>query len=296
MAKVSVIIPSRNEKFLPQTVKEVLTKSRGDLDLFVTLDGYWPDPPLPEDPRLHLIHKGKAQGMRPGINSAVSLSRSEFLLKLDGHCMLDEGFDLKLAAECDQDWVVIPRRHRLDADAWKIDDEGRLPIDYHYLSYPFERDEVTCGLHGAEWRERAKARKDILLDDEMSSQGSCWFMSRAHWDRVVGPLDVANYGTFVQEFQEIGCKTWLSGGRVKVNKKTWYAHLHKGTKHGRGYTISRNDHARGVEFTKRFWMLDGGFPHRKHALRWLIERFAPVPTWPKDLDEAFAKAREVYRD
>lgn len=289
--KVSVLIPSRNERFLARTIEDVLAKARGDLEVIVTLDGYWPQPPLVEDPRLHLIHRGKARGMRPGINAAAALAKGDFLLKLDGHCMVAEGFDVQLAADCPQDAVMVPRRHRLDADAWAIKDEGRPPIDAHYLSYPFEREgDVTCGLHGAEWRERAKARKEVLVDEEMSSQGSCWIMSRAQWQRI-GPLDVENYGTFVQEFQEIGCKTWLGGGQVLVNKRTWYAHLHKGKEHGRGYTISVNDHRRGHEFCTRFWMLDQ-WADRVHDLRWLIERFAPVPTWPDDLDLAFAVARQ----
>ena len=133
----------------------------------------------------------------------------------------------------------------------------------------------------------------MLLDDEMSSQGSCWFTTRAWWERMLGPMEVQNYGTFVQEFQEIGLKTWLGGGEVKVNKRTWYAHLHKGKKYGRGYTINRNDHLNGMRFCNRYWMLDQ-WRDREHDLRWLIERFAPVPTWPTDLDEAFAKARNVY--
>lgn len=294
--KVSVLIPSRNERFLPQTVADVLRNARGDVEVIVVLDGYWSDPPLAEDPRLHVIHKGKAQGMRPGINSAVALAKGDYLLKLDGHCMVAEGFDVQLAKDCEGDEVMIPRRHRLDAERWCIADDGRPPIDYHYLSYPFAEGwetNVTTGLHGTEWRARAETRKEAILDDEMSSQGSCWFMSRAHWERI-GPLDVANYGTFVQEFQEIGCKTWLGGGRVRVNKGTWYAHLHKGKQHGRGYTISVNDHRRGVEFTRRHWMLDE-WTGRKHDLKWLVEKFSPVPTWPTDLDEAFARARAALR-
>ena len=292
--KTSIIIPSRNERFLPNTVGEVLSKARGEIEVLAVLDGYWPDPPLPADPRLHVLHRGKAQGMRPGINAAASVARGDFLMKLDGHCMLAEGFDEALKANCEENWVVVPRRHRLDAEAWKVDDGGKAAIDYHYLSYPLERPDVeTYGLHGTPWPERARTRAAIELDDEMSSQGSCWFMSRKWWDRMIGPMEVENYGTFVQEFQEVGLKTWLGGGEVKVNKRTWYAHLHKGTKYGRGYTISRNDHAKGTAFCAKHWMLDL-WKERKRDLRWLIERFAPVPGWPVDLDEAFARAREAY--
>jgi len=34
---------------------------------------------------------------------------------------------------------------------------------------------------------------------------------------------------------------------------------------------------------------------RKRDLRWLIEHFSPVPTWPEDLDQAFFEARKRLR-
>ena len=296
---VSVIIPSRNEKFLGQTVRDVLKNARGPIEIVICCDGYW-DHTLPDDPRLHIIHKGKAQGMRQGINSAAAIAKGDFLMKLDGHCMVDEGFDVKLAAECDDNWVVVPRRYGLDAEKWEIR-KDRAPVDAHFLSNPFEagrENDVTCGLHGEVWKERAKARADVLIDDEMSSQGSCWFMSRKHWDRTIGPLDTENAGSFVHEMQFIGNMTWLSGGRMKTNKKVWYAHLFKGKQYGRGYTISTNDHAKGRAYCLRWAMLDYPWPGKIHSLKWLVERFSPCPTWPApgpDLDQVFVRAREVLR-
>jgi len=286
---VSVILPSRNERFLPQTLADVLAKARGPLEVIVVLDGYWPVPPLPTDPRLVILHHSPAQGMRPAINAAARIARGQWLMKLDAHCLVGEGFDEILTAECDQDWVVVPRRYSLDPEAWAIRPE-KAPIDAHYLSYPYERPgDPSCGLHGTVWRDRTQARAEVLLDDEMSSQGSCWFMSRAQWGRI-GPLDAMNYGNFIQEFQEIGLKTWLGGGRVKVNKRTFYAHLHKGRKYGRGYSMEGLNHEAGRDFCTDYWMHDR-WPERVHNLRWLIETFWPVPTWPADLDEAFRPRR-----
>lgn len=290
--KLSVVIPSRNERFLEPTVRDVLAKARGDVEVIVVLDGYWPQPPLPEDKRLILLHRGAALGMRPGINAAVACSRGDVLMKLDAHCALPEGYDVELTRELADDWVVVPRRYALDPEAWAIQDTGKIPIDYHYLSYPFAPG--VDGLHGSPWRERSKGREHLEVDDEMSSQGSCWVMTRRHWDRM-GPLDVEAYGNFIQEMQEIGLKTWLGGGRMVTNKRTWYAHLHKGPKWGRGYSLRGARHEEGRAYCTRYWMLDQ-WAERKRDLRWLIDRFAPVPTWPADLDEAFARAREVLRD
>jgi glycosyltransferase involved in cell wall biosynthesis len=295
MAKVSIIIPSRNERFLAPTVADLCAKARGDIEIIPVCEGYWPgdpanwpNPRLIDDPRVIILHHGQALGMRPAINHAARIARGEYLMKLDGHCMVAEGFDEALKADCADDWVVVPRRFPLDPETWTIKPDPKYPVDAHYLSFPYQRpDDCECGLHGTVWRERTQARQDVLIDDEMSSQGSCWFMSRKMWPRI-GPLDIEHYGTFIQEFQEVGMKAWLGGGAVKVNKKTWYAHLHKGQKYGRGYSWSSNEHKRGHDYTTDHWMHDR-WPERTRDLAWLVEKFWPVPTWPDNWAE-IAKA------
>jgi glycosyltransferase involved in cell wall biosynthesis len=291
--KVSVIIPSRKETFLVPTVESVLRNATGDIEVVVILDGYWPVPPLPVDPRIAVVHRGTHQGMRQGINAGVLTASGEWLMKLDAHCDVSPGFDEVLKANADRDWIVVPRRMSLDPEKWTIQDNGKSPVDAHYLSYPFERpNDPSCGLHGTVWNARARERKEILIDEEMSSQGSCWFMHRDHWNRL-GPMEVAKYGNFIQEFQEIGLKTWLGGGKVMVNKMCHYLHLHKGKEHGRGYFISKKEMQAGADFATRYWMTDS-WPDRVHDLKWLIERFSPVPKWPKDLDQAFAEAKKRF--
>lgn len=277
MAKVSVLIPARNEQFLPQTVDDLFAKAVGDLEVIVVLDGYWPEPILKDRPNLIIIHRGASQGMRPAINSAASIAKGDYLMKLDAHCMVEEGFDEVLQADCDGDWVVVPRRYSLDAENWRRMDKG--PADYHYLCCPLESSDGA--LHGMRWNKRRDRRRDVLLDDEMSSQGSCWFMSRRHFSDFLGGLSLKGYGDFIQEFQEIGMKTWLGGGQVKINKKTWYAHLHKGKKHGRGYPVSRTSWHKGCKYSADFW-LNNRWKDRVRDFAWLVERFWPVPTWPED--------------
>lgn len=287
MSRVSVVIPSRRERFLQRTIDDLFAKARGEIEVIAVLDGYWPDPPLKERNNLVILHLGTQSGMRSGINSAMGIATGEWLMKLDGHCMLDEGFDVKLQADCDKDWIVIPRRYSLDPEEWKILDNNKPPVDYHYLSYPFERpDDPACGLHGNVWFERAKERKHLVIDDEMSSQGSCYFMHKSYWPKI-GPLDIANYGTFAQEFQEVGLKCWLGGGQVKINKGTWYAHLHKGKKYGTGYGFSNTkweewarDNKKAHDFVIDYWLNDR-WEGRVHDFTWLLDKFWPVPGWPE---------------
>ena len=291
---LSVIIPDRNgQPYLQKTVDDLLVKAEGEIEIIVVADGVWPDPPLRYHPQVRIIHHGTIHdsvGMRDSINKGVAISRGNYIMKSDEHLMFDQGFDKKLIADCEDNWVVIPRRYRLDAENWEIIHDGRRAVDYMYIAYPYERpNDITCGLHGAEDKQRARDREKILIDDTMSWQGSCYFMTRKHWDWL-GGLDSTNYGQFTQEAQEIGNKTWLGGGRLVVNKKTWYAHMHKGNQ-GKGYGFSnaqyikhQADKEHGRLFCIDYWV-NNKWPERVHDWEWLMEKFWPVPTWPENWKE-----------
>ena len=285
MAKLSVIIPARNEQFLPPTVADLFAKATGDVEVIVVLDGYWPDPPLEEHPSLVIIHRSKSRGMRDGINSAVAIATGKYLMKSDAHCLFGEGYDEILKADCDDDWLVVPRRVSLDAENWCIANTRKSPVDYEYLSRPNSPGNDS-GIHGKVWRERSRERSDILVDDNMSFQGSCWFMHREYYERL-GGLCNEGYGTFIQEPQELGLKVWLGGGRQVTNKKTYYAHLHKGKRHGRGYFLSKRECTEGTAYAADYW-LNNRWGDRVHDLVWLIDKFWPVPSWPEDYHELWS--------
>jgi hypothetical protein len=293
---LSVIIPSRVDQYLQKTIDDILTKAEGQIEIIVVLDGYWPDPIVRDDPRVVLLHQGMvhdSRGMRAAINDAVDISRGQYIMKTDEHCMFDQGFDVKLIADCEDDWLVVPRRYRLDAENWAIIEDGRPPIDYMILDYPYQRPfDKTCGLHGAEDRKTYRERQDFLIDDLMTMQGSCWFMPRKLWDTAIVRMEDEHYGPFTQEAQELCNKVWLSGGRVVVNKKTWYAHMHKG-KQGKGYGFSNAQYRRHAELMEKgrlfcidFWLNDRWdkiAPGR--SFEGLLKRFWPVNGWPENWKE-----------
>ncbi len=277
MIDLSVIIPSRTEDYLQKTIDDILSKAKGNVEVVVVLDGYWPKEYNWTDSRIKVIHQGKpgmGKGMRAGINAGMAIAKGTYLMKTDEHCMFDEGFDQKLIADSSDNWVVIPRRYRLDADNWQIIKDGRPPIDYMYL------ENKDGYLHGNEWKQRAEERKDILIDDTMTFQGSCWFLKKDFFWDVIGPMDDQAYGSFANEAQEIGNKAWLSGGRVVVNKKTWYAHWHRDS---RGYGFTHQEQRaynegikQGREFAADYW-LNNKWKERVHDFSWLVEKFSPLP-------------------
>lgn len=302
---LSIVIPSRNEQFLQKTIDDLLLKAEEEVEIIVALDGYWPDPMLRDDPKVIILHQGMVHdnvGMRGCINAGIDIARGEYIMKIDEHCMVDQGYDVKLVADCQDNWVVIPRRYRLDAGDWKLAQDDRPPIDYMYLDYPFSRPgDAPQDLHGSIWSQRYHERKEILIDDTMSWQGSCYFLKKKYWDELFpGGLDDKNYGPFAQEAQEIGNKVWLSGGRLVVNKKTWYAHYHK-RKGDSGLRFSNHqyrEHQEGKEkgrlYSIDFW-LNNKWDKRVHDFEWLIEKFWPVPTWPEDWKEVYKKWQDEQK-
>lgn len=298
MAKLSVIIPSRDERFLTPTIDDIFAHAEGEIEVVAVLDSEkWPgDWKTLSDkyPNLHTIHNGTSRGMRYSINAGVASAVSrgaKYVMKLDGHCSLSPGFDEVLKKDCDKDWVVVPRRGRLDPENWVASDTNKLDIDYHYLSFPNDPDDFGGpGLNGKVWEQRARERASILVDDEMSSQGSCWFM-HADYFNYLDLMDEAKWGTFWCEFQEIGFHCWLSGGQVKVNKNAKYLHLHKGKKYGRGYRLDEKELQKGRTAAMLWPWNEDGWTKQSKPFSWLIEHFWPVPTWPENWEEVLYATR-----
>jgi glycosyltransferase involved in cell wall biosynthesis len=289
---LSILIPSRNERFLQPTIDDLLKNARGEIEIIVFLDHILA--PVREDPRVIVVHSPNPVGMRGAINGAVAKAKGEWLMKIDAHCMVSEGFDVELVNSCKFNWVMIPRRKRLDADNWCIQQvEGKKgqfkpDVDYEYLCFPGnEKDWGGPGLHGNQWNTRSVERLNdpqYMIDEDMSFQGSCWFMHRDYF-QFLDLMDDKNYGVFTNEAQEIGLKCWLSGGKVMVNKNTWYAHLHKGKTHGRGYHLSMHEINKGMAFVNKWITNSTGWEKQTLPFEWLIEHFWPVPSWPEDWKE-----------
>ncbi len=286
---ISVVIPTHTGTYLKDTVDSLLDNSVGEIEIIPVYDGKEPDTLPRVDPRVKPIELSVNRGMRGAFNAGLAAAKGDLIMKSDAHCVFGEGFDKILAENIDEDWLVIPRRYSLYADGWKRDMRFP-PKDYHYLSYPVESKGFGKAMFPFEWKELRTARKEFDIDDNMSFQGSCYIANRKYFMQRVGFLDdrTETYTPFGGEQIEVGLKYWLGGGMVKVNKKTWYAHLFKNAKHykGAGAKDSRKfkvgtEAAGGREWATKHWMLNEE-PDMLHPFSWLVEKFWPVPTWPED--------------
>lgn len=315
MAELSVLVPARNEQFLPNTVQDLVAQMRGDTEIIVVLDGAWPEVALPQHPKVHIIYRPESIGQRAATNEAARISTAKFIMKADAHCRFDEGFDVKLMADCERDWTVIPRMYNLHAFSWQCDKCGHTDNSAMYQgpkpgttsskvrecpkcqqtsdaysqrlvweprwSRKSDFARFDSELHFQYWGDygkRPEAQGEIA--DVMSSVGACWFMRRdRYWE--LGGLD-EGHGSWGQMGTEIACKTWLSGGRQVVNKKTWFSHMFR-TQPGFSfpYAMSDGQVQAARRYSQAMWR-GNAWPQQRRPLSWLLEKFWPVPGWSEE--------------
>lgn len=218
---ISIIIPSYKDPLLQKTIDSLIDNAEGEIEIIAVLDGYWPVIPLKDHKKVRVLHLGKNQGMRRAINAGVAIAKGEYLMRTDEHCMFAKGYDRVLTERFKDDWIVYPVRHYLDTDKWEVMD--KKPNVYNKLVI----DQSHNKFSGVDWKSREEGRKDKMIDESMAMQGSCWIMKRSWWDSVIEELQNEGYGPHYQDSHEMVFKTWKAGGRLMVNKNTWYAHKHR---------------------------------------------------------------------
>jgi glycosyltransferase involved in cell wall biosynthesis len=317
MPDLSVIIPSRNEMFTRRTAEDILANLRADTEIIIVLDGAWADPPLEQHDRVHILYQPVPIGQRAATNLAARVSTAQYVMKLDAHCAVDEGFDVKLieaAKELGPDVTQIPKQINLHVFDWVCADCGNRTYQGPTPTSCVKCKSTTPQTRDIVWKPRwnrttAAWRFDATLHfqyhgagekkqegdicDVMTSLGACFFIDRQrYWE--LGGFD-EDGGIWGQYGQEMACKSWLSGGRHVVNKRTWFAHCFRtqGGDFGFPYALSGSDVDKARKHARNLW-LENKWPKQVRPLSWLIDKFAPLPDWHDASGaEALAKVRKA---
>lgn len=301
MKDLSILIPARNEMFLARTIQDILEHIEGDTEIIAVLDGNWADPPIEDHPRVTLIHHSQSIGQRAATNEAARLSTAKFIMKCDAHCSFDQGFDVKLMADCESDWTMVPQQRNLHAFNWRCTHCGD---EIYQGPYPTDCEQCDNGTKFEQvivWQPRANTRNSFMrfdsdlkfgywrkykrrpeakppITDTMSILGACWLMHRSRfWE--LGGCDEA-HGSWGQMGTEMSCKSQLSGGRLVVNKRTWFAHLFR-TQKEFGFPYPNPGVSKARKYSKWLWV-EGNWRRATHPLSWLVEKYWPVPGWTED--------------
>jgi len=302
MKDLSIVIPARNEMFLAKTVEDILEHIEGNTEVIVVLDGEWANPPLPVDNRLRVIYNNSSIGQRAATNQGVKISNAKYIMKTDAHCSFDKGFDVKMMADMRDDWTMVPNMKNLHAFDWVCTKcnyrkyQGPTPEscpncgavredfkrDIVWIAKPspnstsYRFDTTLHFQYFGEMKKRPEGQED--LSETMSLQGSCFMVTRdKYWELNLCDEDFGSWG---QQGVEVAVKTWLSGGKVICNHKTWYAHMFRtqGGDFGFPYPLSGSQVERARNYSRELFFYNK-WPKQKYPLSWLIEKFRPVPDW-----------------
>jgi hypothetical protein len=299
---LSVIIPARNEEFLNRTIQDILEHKRGKTQIIVGLDGQWPAEPIESHPDVVVLYYPESIGQRAISNQCAKLSRAKFLMKLDAHVAVDEGFDIKMleAFERVGENVVIapimrnlhvfnyvcPNGHsRYQSPSGPCKDCGKDTVkDVVWIpktnpqstAYCFDPEPHFQYMNKLKERQSYKDQGD--LTESMSLQGSCFMMTKDKYFEL--NIDDETLGSWGSQGLTVACKFWLSGGRVLINHNTWYAHMFR--TQGGDFGFPYDQPGKGVEKAKK--MAKEMFFNDK--LIPLVEKFWPIPGWSQeDLDQ-----------
>jgi hypothetical protein len=315
MPDLSILIPARCEMFLKNTVEDLLAHIKGNTEIIIGADGVWPDPPIDDHPKVHMIYHPKSIGQRAITNECAKISRAKYLMKVDAHCSFDDGFDVKMMEKMQPDWTMVPVMRNLHVFDWVcVNCKHRMYQGPTPKACPkcggfdsFVRDVVWIAKtnpqstaycfdpephfqYFREFKNRPEAKGD--LTETMSLQGSCFMVTRDKYFEL--DLSEESFGSWGSQGIEVACKTWLSGGRVIVNHKTWYAHLFR--TQGGDFGFPWECSGRQVEKAKKLAkdvFFNNKWPKQVKPLSWLIDKFWPIPGWKEEDRLALRKAGEV---
>lgn len=226
---LSVVIPSYKDPYHEKTVQSLLENSElgESLEIVSVWDGYYPTWEIKDDHRRTFVHLGKNRGMRGAINAGVAVAKGKFFMRLDEHCTFEKGYDKILTDACKENEVMTATRYFLDPEKWEVMD---LPPVYHERLDIVNVSEGVRKFHGKPWKERDEKMKDVPISETEAMQGSMWIAHREFFLKTVGELQTEGYGPLIQDSVEVTMKYWKVGGKLMLNKNTWFAHKHRSFK------------------------------------------------------------------
>lgn len=276
-------------------------------------DNNWPNQPLPINSRLTIIQHRKSIGQRAATNEAARIATGEWVCKLDAHCAVGPDFDTKLLEGAQPHWTIVPGQYNLQVFEWKCKkcswtkdqspkpskcekcgsrylkqvkiwkprdgQEGRRRAYTHSWRFDstltfqywgaYASDEAYCKKHNVPFRPETQEP----IHDTMCLLGACWAIRR---DRYFD-LNICDeqFGGWGNQGVEVACKTWLSGGELKVNQSTWFAHFFRVG--GLGFPYPDGGRKERAVARSKALFLENKWEKQVHPLSWLIEKFAPVP-------------------
>src|SRR3990167_4497085 len=235
--RLSILIPARNEEFLQKTIDDVFEHSETDTQVLVGLDGWHTK--IKKRPNLRIFRKSSPIGQRAMQNYLARQSNAKFLMKLDAHCSLSQGFDKAMIEimEANPNIVLVPALGNLHVYDWLCPKSHRT---YQGKVDKCSQCDSTKLVKDLVWKIESKLYSDFYFDKDLifqfgdvdnfemlhetkAIQGSGFLVSRKNyfdWN-----LCDESWGSWGQAGIEMILKVWNNGSRVMCTRKAFMGHM-----------------------------------------------------------------------
>jgi cellulose synthase/poly-beta-1,6-N-acetylglucosamine synthase-like glycosyltransferase len=239
---VSVVIPiyKTDEKYFEKTVESVLQNASGKIEIVYLLDE-------------------KEEGHRVLTNRMVQKATGRYILRLDCHCAMSPGWDLRMKRSCRKMTLIRPVVDVLDENKWTGRNNDMAMV---VLSPRLENQFVSP------WKSFLYRG---IEEDTMSIIGCC-YMARKEDFLAVGGCD-ESLGKWGGAGPEMALKFWMSGGKCLTRTDTVCYHLFR-----KETPFSVNSEELGNVFKKVYMMFRNGQWKTEQCaqvrqLSWLLDKF-----------------------
>lgn len=269
--EVSVIIPvGRNEKesSYSRTIQSLINSSKEDIEILFLADGWKPKESLSclKLPQVRVLPSSTSLGQRVQGNKGAALARGKYILRIDAHCKMSEGWDVKLKESCSDRTVLVCIIEPLNEETWKPKSGS---YSFVYMT-PSGKDKWWGSYHSKD--------NDQEVQPTMSLTGCGWFCKRDYYSKhIIADGTLGKWGGIGPE---VALKVEASGGDLLLHKGVRCGHLFN-TSSG-GYPVTIATQTRKALLRK----------YHKHLYK-LAQKFSPVPTW-EDVREDYLENWERY--
>lgn len=233
-----IIAATTHEEHLDETIKQVQDSADGQVEFRTEYDI-------------------EAEGLRVVLNRLATPARAKYILKLDAHCTMSQGWDTQMKKNCTEGTLVFPSIVGMN-DKFELTGNKNGPA-------MLNKDLVEKW-----WPKKIKEPHEA-----MANTGCGLFMLRSDFERLERfDESLGRYGGLGPE---TSLKFWLSGGRLVYDPTVVCGHIYKmQPDHGTTQKDLQDTYARIRHYT-----YNGLWPEQIHNIAWLVGRFWPVPTWEK---------------
>src|SRR3990167_7823559 len=235
MKQLSILVPARNEEFLQQTIDDIFLHSElGDkLEILVGLDGWHTK--LKKRPNLRVFESTNVLGQRATQNALAGISEAKYIMKLDAHVSVSQGFDKVMLEimEANPNIVLVPALGNLHVYDWLCPLKHRT---YQGKVDKCSQCDSTDLKKELVWKIESKLYSDFYFDKDlifqfgdvdnyemlhetMMIQGSGFVVSKS--DYFKHNLCDESFGSWGQQGYEVWKKTIDNGGKVFSTRRAF---------------------------------------------------------------------------